>query len=672
MNTQGYKLLLYVVTNDGDDWETPNALVIPVNSHDFKVTLGYIRSIFPLPGNYHFRTRYKHGNGYVWLDLTRDDEPLQSVDNILRLNIETKGDNYVKKANLLPETKIAQYVDKVIQLGKRNLLFRVDIKHLYSIWNLCKTEQDYKHALVATNHFYNFGRQLSPEAVDKLFVTTMRCNMLEEAIELIRGSCNWLKKPPSLSLIYILLNELISRDDFDNVYEVYKIVRTSWQIRLTPTLYEYCIGYMLNTNAYPLEESLMVYGDSDKMGVRLTEETHNKLLEKCLEVTEGRSDLCRVTCMYIISRMTKELERLKSPKSYYLLSWFSFRFKDEINELELPGLKHLVGDWKKCLEYSVNSSILCNQKQVMSKKFFEELGSNIESFKTIKQNSMEFLKKRTVEDIWNGYKSQSSEPQYLRFGISEIDEALNGGILLAKITEIYGPSGSGKTQFALSITSEILIGNLINSTDHVVLYLYTNGTFPIQRMVEILEFKYNEYKKLNDRTEQTTVEQLLQNLYMYKVTDNDELHYLLTSKMEEMLKLNVKLIIIDSIAAIFRGNINERFPEPGFNSIIKIAIILKRIAHEYNLAILAINQASGVVGQGNIPFLNPRASVKPSLGDSWERCINSRILVARTRNHRFRNDLRKFQVIFSSNTALTKPIPFITTKRGVEYNTLFR
>ncbi|BAM42088.1 conserved hypothetical protein [Theileria orientalis strain Shintoku] len=105
MNAQGYKLLLYVVTNDGDDWETPNALVIPVNSHDFKVTLGYIRSIFPLPGNYHFRTRYKHGNGYVWLDLTRDDEVLQSVDNILRLSSETKGDNYVKKVNLLPESK---------------------------------------------------------------------------------------------------------------------------------------------------------------------------------------------------------------------------------------------------------------------------------------------------------------------------------------------------------------------------------------------------------------------------------------------------------------------------------------------------------------------------------------------------------------------------------------
>ncbi|BAM42087.1 conserved hypothetical protein [Theileria orientalis strain Shintoku] len=280
--------------------------------------------------------------------------------------------------------KIAQYVDKVIELGKRNLLFRVDIKHLYSIWNLCKTEKDYKYALVATNHFYNFGRQLSPEAVDKLFVTTMRCNVLDEAIELIRGSRNWLKKPPSLSLIYVLLNELISRDDFDNVYEVYKIVRTSWQIRLTPTLYEYCIAYMLNTNAYPLEESLMVYGDSDKMGVRLSEETHDKLLEKCLEVTEGTSDLCRVTCLYIIGRMIRELGRFKSPRSYYLLSWFSFRFKDKINELELPGLKHLVRDWKRCLEYYVDSNILCNQKQVLSEKFFEELGSDIESFKAIK------------------------------------------------------------------------------------------------------------------------------------------------------------------------------------------------------------------------------------------------------------------------------------------------
>ncbi|XP_953113.1 uncharacterized protein TA08500 [Theileria annulata] len=92
----------------------------------------------------------------------------------------------------------------------------------------CKTEKDYKYALTATNHFYNFGRQLTPEAIDKLFITTLRCNQLDQAIELIHGSSDWLIRPPRLSLIYLLLGDLMSKGDFDRVFRLYKILRTSW------------------------------------------------------------------------------------------------------------------------------------------------------------------------------------------------------------------------------------------------------------------------------------------------------------------------------------------------------------------------------------------------------------------------------------------------------------
>ncbi|KAF5153242.1 hypothetical protein TpMuguga_04g02505 [Theileria parva strain Muguga] len=110
MNVQGYKLLLYVVSNDGDDWETPNALIIPLKTPNSEVTLADIRKLFPLPGNYHFRTRYRHNNSFVWLDLTREDEPLQSADNVfymkvLRLGNGSGGENFCKvKANLITET----------------------------------------------------------------------------------------------------------------------------------------------------------------------------------------------------------------------------------------------------------------------------------------------------------------------------------------------------------------------------------------------------------------------------------------------------------------------------------------------------------------------------------------------------------------------------------------
>uniref|UniRef100_A0A3B0NIC7 Rad51/recA bacterial DNA recombination protein/KaiC, putative n=1 Tax=Theileria annulata TaxID=5874 RepID=A0A3B0NIC7_THEAN len=73
----------------------------------------------------------------------------------------------------------------------------------------------------------------------------------------------------------------------------------------------------------------------------------------------------------------------------------------------------------------------------------------------------EFLKKRNIDDIWAGFDPDVSDPQRLMFGVKEIDQALKGGLLLGKLSEIYGPSGSGKTQFALSLTSEVFEYKLI-------------------------------------------------------------------------------------------------------------------------------------------------------------------------------------------------------------------
>ncbi|KAF5153243.1 hypothetical protein TpMuguga_04g02510 [Theileria parva strain Muguga] len=280
--------------------------------------------------------------------------------------------------------KIAQYVDRVIYLGKRNLLFRVNITHLYSIWNMCKTEKDYKYALTAVNHFYNFGRQLTPEAIDKLFVTTLRCNQLDEAIELIHGASDWLIRPPSLSLIYLLLGELMSKGDFDRVFRLYKIIRTSWKIPLTSTLYNYLIKFMLNNGEYPVEDSLLVYGDSDVMEVNLPEETHVLLMESLLRLWKDKPEMCKSTCLYIIKRLVNEAfwPRYKSNvrwKTYYVMSWFMYRFQDQ--KISIPGICQHTGDWRTLLEYSLNSALMSSEVPIFCEEFVTELGTQLESLK---------------------------------------------------------------------------------------------------------------------------------------------------------------------------------------------------------------------------------------------------------------------------------------------------
>ncbi|ORM41383.1 uncharacterized protein BXIN_2493 [Babesia sp. Xinjiang] len=94
----------------------------------------------------------------------------------------------------------------------------------------CKTHEEYKLGLLATNHFYNFGRQLSPEGVNKLFVFSMRCGEYEESLKLLEGTRDWLPKPPDIDLVYLLMSVFIHKKDYLNVKRVFKAIRSHWLV----------------------------------------------------------------------------------------------------------------------------------------------------------------------------------------------------------------------------------------------------------------------------------------------------------------------------------------------------------------------------------------------------------------------------------------------------------
>ncbi|KAK1442560.1 hypothetical protein BgAZ_300780 [Babesia gibsoni] len=210
--------------------------------------------------------------------------------------------------------KVSQYVEKVADLGKRNLLFRVDVKHLYSIWQLCKSHEEYQLGLTAVNHFYNFGRQLSPEGVNKLFVFTMRCREYREAIKLLEGARDWLQAPPDMSLIYMLMSALISQRDYAAVKDVFKAVRSNWQLKPTDYLYKLCIESMLCLQEHPLEEALMVYCDSAIMDVPLPVDLHLLMLGKAAQCQR----IYTLDCVMEQAEVDKEKEKLYSYTASYI------------------------------------------------------------------------------------------------------------------------------------------------------------------------------------------------------------------------------------------------------------------------------------------------------------------------------------------------------------------
>ncbi|AFZ81448.1 hypothetical protein BEWA_008580 [Theileria equi strain WA] len=194
-------------------------------------------------------------------------------------------------------------------------------------------------------------------------------------------------------------------------------------------------------------------------------------------------------------------------------------------------------------------------------------------------------------------------------------------------------------------------------------------------LTSIVESKRQDHiNVINDRKCNIDMRNLLNYLLIDKVNNSTELYEVLAHKFVSLLRANVKLLILDSIASIYRFSSKEE-RSPDDKPMIDVISILKRVAHEHNLAVLVINQATTALNTYSAPFLNPRSRVRPALGDLWTKCINSRILLWIDRREGWRDKSRHFQIIFGSNAPTSSPIPFIITKRGIEVRdiiTMFR
>ncbi|CAD8145905.1 unnamed protein product [Paramecium octaurelia] len=76
---KSFTLIYYIVPQDNDDVEIPNAFGIgkPID----QVTLKDVKSSFPLQGEYIFRFRYKTSHNTVWLDLPTDTSQIPLFNN---------------------------------------------------------------------------------------------------------------------------------------------------------------------------------------------------------------------------------------------------------------------------------------------------------------------------------------------------------------------------------------------------------------------------------------------------------------------------------------------------------------------------------------------------------------------------------------------------------------
>ena len=164
-------------------------------------------------------------------------------------------------------------------------------------------------------------------------------------------------------------------------------------------------------------------------------------------------------------------------------------------------------------------------------------------------------------------------------GSKSFDELLGGGVETNGITEVYGRFASGKTQIGFQLSVNVQLPVEKGGLEGNVLFVDTEGTFRPERIAAMAKAVGLDPEKA------------LQNIFSVR-TFSTEQQILTIERADKLItEKNIKLIVIDSLMALFRsefvgrGALGER--QQKLNQHLHG---LQSIADKYNLAVYVTNQ----------------------------------------------------------------------------------
>ncbi|GAN05547.1 DNA repair protein XRCC3-like [Mucor ambiguus] len=248
--------------------------------------------------------------------------------------------------------------------------------------------------------------------------------------------------------------------------------------------------------------------------------------------------------------------------------------------------------------------------------------------------------------VKTGDELLQQDAQILTTGDAIMDQVLHGGISLGMITEIVGESSSGKTQLALQLALTAQKPKSEGGLEGAAVYIHSEGPFPSNRLDQLVS-QYPASKQ----------QQLKNSIHTIRIRTSEEQYQVLAYQLPAFLERhpNIKVILIDSISAIYRSEpASERNKFDKMSEICELGSRLKKLADQYRVAIVAVNQVSDVFEKeknGNRDYIDSWLDFKlvnadesnqmigmfiqsllkkPILGLAWSNSVNTRIRLARS------------------------------------------
>lgn len=267
--------------------------------------------------------------------------------------------------------------------------------------------------------------------------------------------------------------------------------------------------------------------------------------------------------------------------------------------------------------------------------------------------------------VKSGDQLLDQDSHILTTGDAIMDQVLHGGISLGMVTEIVGerwvvadgpdiqyrqltasPSSSGKTQLALQLAVTAQKPKSEGGLEGAAVYIHSEGPFPSARLDQLV----SQYPASRQQ-------QLKNNIHTIRIRSSEEQYQVLAYQLPVFLERqrNIKVVLIDSISAIYRSEPTfERNKFDKMSEICELGSRLKKLADQYRVAIVAVNQVSDVFEKeknGNRDYIDSWMDFKlvntddsnqmigmfiqsllkkPILGLAWSNSVNTRIRLARS------------------------------------------
>ena len=175
----------------------------------------------------------------------------------------------------------------------------------------------------------------------------------------------------------------------------------------------------------------------------------------------------------------------------------------------------------------------------------------------------------------------------------------------------------------------------------------TEGPFPSMRFQELQKHFSEKHGELDPAA-------LGGGVLVERIDNLDGLlHFILYQLEVAIQRKDLGLIVIDSIAALFRGEFGAAQSVARADALFTLARKLKQLAHVYDLLIVCVNQvAAAFAATGNTQQL------VPALGLAWSNCVNTRC------SFRRRGRMREMEVVFSPDCP-TLSASFVIESKGL-------